>query len=58
VFSTAANNLEADTKAGPECDPLVRDEHFGTYASRFYAVSSRGLNRETFVEGFSRASPR
>jgi hypothetical protein len=37
--------------AGPECDPLVRDELFGTYASCFYAVSTRPMKRETFVEG-------
>jgi hypothetical protein len=37
--------------AGPECDPLVRDELFRTYASRFYAVFSRLLKRETFVDG-------
>jgi hypothetical protein len=40
VFSTAPKSLEAGAKADPECDPLVRDELFRTYASRFYAVSS------------------
>ena len=28
-------SLEAGAKAGPECDPLVRDELFSTYASCF-----------------------
>jgi uncharacterized FlgJ-related protein len=50
VFSTVPNSLEAGAEAGPECDPLVRDELFGTYASRFYAVSSRPMKRETFVD--------
>jgi uncharacterized FlgJ-related protein len=50
VFSTAPKSLEAGAKAGPECDPLVRDELFGTCVSRFYAVSSRDLKRETFVD--------
>jgi hypothetical protein len=30
VFSTAPRTLEAGAKAGPECDPLVRDELFST----------------------------
>jgi hypothetical protein len=51
VFSTVPKSLEAGAKAGPECDPLVGDELFGTYVSRFYAVSSRPLKRETFVDG-------
>jgi hypothetical protein len=51
VFSTAPKSLEAGATAGPECDPLVRDELFGTYASCFYAVSTRPMKRETFVDG-------